>query len=214
MAERNAGRDLGARDDTNDHQDIGRRHFRNRRVFGSGPIPWKVADPPSLCIETVDKNQPGVDNSSMQLSEHFSLKELCRSEVAVRLGIDNTPTDPIIIAKLADVCKYILDPIRAKFGQFTPNSGYRCPQVNAGVGSKPSSQHCKGEAVDFELPSMSNYNLAMWVSDNLDFDQLLLEFAVAGDPHAGWVHCSYIGAGNRMQALTIRKSGTLQGLHA
>jgi hypothetical protein len=35
----------------------------------------------------------------MQLSEHFSLEELIASEVAARLGIDNTPPAEMALAK-------------------------------------------------------------------------------------------------------------------
>jgi len=151
--------------------------------------------------------------SNQKLSEHFTLRELCKSETATRLGIDNIPKDEMIIAKLSAVCEHILEPVRKKYGAFTPNSGYRSVEVNAGVGGRSTSQHCKGEAVDFEVPSISNYDLACWVRDNLIYDQIILEFAVKGDPHAGWVHCSYTDGKNRKQLLTIRKDGTLQGLH-
>ena len=38
---------------------------------------------------------------------------------------------------------------------------------------------------------ISNPNLAKWISENLVFDQLILEFYDGKDPNSGWVHCSY-----------------------
>ena len=36
-----------------------------------------------------------------------------------------------------------------------------------------------------------NYQLAEWITKNLDFDQLILEFYNSDDPSSGWVHVSY-----------------------
>jgi hypothetical protein len=42
--------------------------------------------------------------------------------------------------------------------------------------------------------------LAQWIMDNLDYDQLILEFYKEGEPNSGWVHCSYRKEGNRNDA--------------
>jgi zinc D-Ala-D-Ala carboxypeptidase len=73
------------------------------------------------------------------------------------------------------------------------------------VGGSSTSQHCKGEAVDIECPGTSNYDVAKWIEDNLDFDQLILEFITLGIPDSGWVHVSYKSEGNRKQSLTAMK---------
>jgi hypothetical protein len=33
--------------------------------------------------------------------------------------------------------------------------------------------------------------------DNLDYDQLILEFYKEEEPNSGWIHCSYTEDGNR-----------------
>ena len=71
-----------------------------------------------------------------------------------------------------------------------------------------------GQAADFEVPGVSNHELAAWVRDNLDYDQLILEFYTPGQPNSGWVHCSIKAEGNRKMALTINKSGRMDGLVA
>ncbi len=137
------------------------------------------------------------------LTPHFSLYELCRSETAARHGIDNIP--PLVKRNaLAMLSDKILEPVRAHFKQpFRPSSGYRGPELNKLIGGSKRSQHCDGEAVDFEVPGVDNFELATWISKELDFDQLILECYVPGVPTSGWVHCSYvIEATNRKDVLT------------
>lgn len=71
-----------------------------------------------------------------------------------------------------------------------------------------------GQAVDFEIPGISNYEVAKWISVNLIYDQLILENYVSGKPNSGWVHCSIINGQNRMQVLTINGSNKREGLFA
>lgn len=137
------------------------------------------------------------------LSAHFSLEEMIRSDTAARLALANYPDAPTI-AKLKNVCINILEPVRAHYGRPVQiNSGYRAPAVNAAVGSKPTSQHARGEAVDFEVPGISNAEVAVWVRDNLRFDQLILENHRAGIPSSGWVHCSWKSGQLRRSILTM-----------
>jgi uncharacterized protein YcbK (DUF882 family) len=51
------------------------------------------------------------------------------------------------------------------------NSGYRSPALCEAIGSKPTSQHCDGEAADIEIFGVSNYDLAKYIENNLNFDQ-------------------------------------------
>ena len=140
---------------------------------------------------------------NVQLSDNFSLKELCKSDTASRLNIDNIPTDEVTVENLKDVSINILQPIRDHFGiPFTPNSGYRSPDLNKAIGSSNKSQHCKGEAVDIEIPTIDNSELALWVHNNLVYDQLILEFYTQGEPNSGWVHVSFKKDANRLQPLT------------
>ena len=81
-----------------------------------------------------------------------------------------------------------MQPVRDNFGVTVINSGYRGPKLNEAVGGSSKSQHCKGEAVDIECPGTSNYAVASWIEQNLDFDQLILEFYIPGIPDSGWVH--------------------------
>ena len=136
----------------------------------------------------------------MKLSDHFSLWELTKSQTAIRNGIDNTP-DEESIRNLKEVCTKILEPVRTHYGRpFTPSSGYRCWSLNRLLGSSDRSQHITGEAVDFEVPGISNMDVARWIINELSYDQLILEFYKEPDPNSGWVHCSYVGIKNRNKA--------------
>ena len=130
-------------------------------------------------------------DSRMILTEHFTLEELTKSDPASRKGIENEP-DAEAIKNLIAVSTMILEKVRIHYGiPFSPNSGFRCLELNRGIGSSDKSQHVEGKAVDFEVPGIDNKEVALWVKENCSFDQLILEFYKEGSPHSGWVHCSY-----------------------
>lgn len=155
-------------------------------------------------------------NRNEKLSPHFTLGELIRSNTAERKGIDNRPP-PELSDKLRRLCVEILEPVREHFGTpFRPNSGYRSPELNKAIGGSPTSQHCKAEAVDIEIAGVSNYELARWISENLVFDQLILECYRRGEPSSGWVHVSLKPDtdSNRAQLLTYSERQYFPGLIA
>lgn len=120
----------------------------------------------------------------MQLTPHFTLDELTRSEIAMRLGVDNTPQPAVVdtlrrAAEGMELVRALLDcPI-------VISSGYRSPRVNTLVGGSATSQHCKGEAVDFTAPAFGTPReiCRVIVDSDLDFDQLIFE--------GKWVHVSF-----------------------
>lgn len=145
----------------------------------------------------------------MQLSENFYLSEFIRSQTADRLRLDNTPNQ-VIVNNLKQLTKNILQPIRDYFNlPVVISSGYRSLSVNNAVGSSPKSQHILGQAADFEIPSIDNFLLASWIKDNLNYDQLILEFYTGNN--SGWVHVGY-SPNHKNQELTINRYGTFQGL--
>jgi len=144
----------------------------------------------------------------MKLSPHFSLDEMIKSQTALRLGLDNNPLQAEI-ESLATLCTEVLEPVRKEFASpVIINSGYRAAKVNKAIGSRSTSQHCKGQAADFEIPGVDNLIIYEWVSEALDFDQAILEFYVQNNPGTGWVHVSYVSSEtNRNERLRIDKSG-------
>ena len=140
----------------------------------------------------------------VRLSENFTLSEFTKSQTAERKGIDNTPGEEHLEAA-KHLFSNVVQKVRDNFGVTVINSGYRGPELNEAIGGSERSQHCKGEAVDIECPGTANYDVAAWIQDNLDFDQLILEFYKPGIPDSGWVHVSYKSEGNRMSVLTAMK---------
>ena len=141
----------------------------------------------------------------MSLTKNFSLIELTKSQTAERKGIDNTPSAEHQ-ENLKSLCEMILQPIRDHFGQVVSvSSGYRSQELCVAIGSSTQSQHAKGQASDFEIFGVSNKELADWIDENLDYDQLILEYWKESDPNSGWVHCSYSEGNNRNQYLKAYK---------
>lgn len=123
----------------------------------------------------------------MNLSDHFTLEEAIASETAERNGINNIPdSDTIrVMQKTADK----MEKVRALLGD-SPlhiNSWYRCPILNMKIGSQSTSQHLKGEAVDFICPKFgSPLAICKQIIEYkalIPFDQLILEHT--------WVHISF-----------------------
>jgi hypothetical protein len=136
----------------------------------------------------------------MKISEHFTLEELCFSEAAARLGLDNTPT-PAVIANLR-LTAVVMEQIRTLLGggAIVVHSGYRSPAVNKAIGGVATSAHCSGLACDFVCPAFGEpvkVAQAILASD-IDYDQLILEY--------GWVHVGLAQGGRaaRREALTKR----------
>ena len=140
----------------------------------------------------------------VRLSKNFTIQEYIKSQTALRQGIDNTPTEEHM-GNATALFRNVVQKVRDQFGVTVINSGYRGEALNKAVGGSSTSQHCKGEAVDIECPGTPNYDVAKWIEDNLDFDQLILEFYTPGVPDSGWVHVSYKSEGNRKSVLTAMK---------
>ena len=137
----------------------------------------------------------------MKLSKYFDLRELIFSKIAEENGIDNMPD-----AKTLETLKYTasqLDKVRELLGKpVNVSSGYRCLQVNRRIGSKDTSQHLKGEAVDFkcELFGSPKKVFDKIRESDIHFDQLILEFN-------SWVHISFVKDGGRRECLIYDRFG-------
>lgn len=124
---------------------------------------------------------------NFQLTPHFSYYEMTRSAWAERYHRNNTP-DCLQLAALKNLCRVLLEPLRAQFGPIRINSAFRSPTVNEGVGGVGCSKHLSGEAVDIYLPNQETGRAYYrWIVANVDFDQLLFEHRRDG---AMWIHCS------------------------
>jgi len=124
------------------------------------------------------------------ISKHISYREATRSTTALRRGIKNTPSSDSL-AKMKTLALKVFEPIRTHFNvPIRINSFYRSAALNTAIGGSKTSQHTKGEAIDIDdtLGGVKNIDIVNWVSLNLDFDQMIIEFPVNGQP--SWVHIS------------------------
>ena len=142
-----------------------------------------------------------------QLTAHFTLEEFCASSTASRLGIYNRPPDDLI--PTLTVTAQGMERVRNILGKpIHVDSGYRSLELNRRIGSRDTSQHVKGEAVDFVCPEFGTpleiCRLLRTVMVDLSIDQLIHEYG-------SWVHVSFT-ATPRHVALTIDQDGTREGI--
>ena len=178
----------------------------------------------------------------MHVSPNFKLKELVHSNTAIRAGLAETQHPPrSALVAITALTHAVLQPARDHFGPIVVNSCFRSKELNELLKSKPTSDHCCGwgdgenssdlvvAAADIEVadPKISNYELAIWIRDNLEYKALILEnyeperIGFDGRPeggNSGWVHVSYDASGksNEMKNLTMRivnkKAKYLEGI--
>jgi hypothetical protein len=140
------------------------------------------------------------------LTEHFSLEEVTQSSLASRSGIDNS-LPPKLIDAVTSTAKG-MERVRALLGNLPVSitSWYRCPELNMALGSKLTSQHVKGEAVDFICPAFGTplqiCKRLLYVKELIRFDQLILEHT--------WIHISWKAdpaTPQRSQVLSLLATG-------
>ena len=131
------------------------------------------------------------------LTAHFSLREMCASGTAIRLGIKNEPSEEVI-NRLQQLCEHVLEPLRQRFGVIRITSGYRCDRLNRAVGGVKNSQHRLGEAADIHVSNIEvGRKMFRYIKENLDFDQLLFERIQENG--ACWLHVSFRAEPERIQ---------------
>jgi hypothetical protein len=185
-----------------------------------GLLPTTNTAPPGIAASpaTDRQNDPisafSLSNVSYdtRIAPNFLVHELTHSDIADRRGIANPfPSDSELRAAI-HLAREVLQPIRDKFGSFTPNSVFRGQALERALKNKPAtwlstSQHARGEACDIEIVGMTTLALATWAKENLKaFDQIICEcYDPAKGPNSGWVHISLKAPGsgeNRRQLLS------------
>lgn len=138
----------------------------------------------------------------MNLTPHFTLEELTHTD---HRQYDNTPNEQEL-ANLQRLATFLED-VKAALGgrPVMVNSAFRSKQVNDAVGSKDTSQHRSGCAVDIRVPQLTPDEVVKTiVAAGLPYDQLIREFD-------RWTHVSIPSRPNvepRRQVLIIDKQGT------
>ncbi len=141
-----------------------------------------------------------------KISKHITYKEGTRSVTALRLGIENKPSE-YELQNMELIAEKVFEPLReAVNGPIKINSFFRCEELNKAIGGSSRSQHCQGRAIDIDdvYGYVSNSYMYYYIKDNLDFDQLIWEFGTDTEPD--WVHVSYVdGDSNRKRCLLAYK---------
>ena len=138
----------------------------------------------------------------MNLTEHFTLEELTHTD---HREFDNTPNETEL-ENLKRLAAFLEEVKQALGGRpVMVNSAFRSKQVNDAVGSKDTSQHRIGCAVDIRVPQLTPDEVVKTImASGLGYDQLIREFD-------RWTHVSIpniAGAEPRRQVLIIDKQGT------
>jgi hypothetical protein len=136
------------------------------------------------------------------MTPHFTLAELTHTD---HREFDNVPNEAEYenLKRLA----IFLEEVKALLGgrPVMVNSAFRSKQVNDAVGSRDTSQHRLGTAVDIRVPELTPDQVVQTIiASGLAYDQIIREFD-------RWTHISIPNtpeAAPRRQALIIDKSGT------
>lgn len=138
-----------------------------------------------------------------KLSPHFTYGEMIKSNTATRDGIDNEPNEEQL-KNLRFLCENVLEKVRVGLKRAVLiGSGFRCKELNEKIGGSSRSQHCFGEAADFDVSGYTTTEVFEWIilKSDIIWDQIIWEF---GDN--GWIHISCKrSSGNRMRITTAKK---------
>ena len=140
------------------------------------------------------------------ISKHISMREGTYSVTALRLGLENKPTEEHL-SNMKLLAEEVFEPLREWVGgPIKINSFYRGPELNKSIGGSNKSQHCHGQAVDIDdtYGHKTNAEMFNYIRKNLQFDQMIWEFGNSTNPN--WVHVSYVSPDkNRNRCLVAYK---------
>ena len=121
-----------------------------------------------------------------------------------------------IVCNLATLCTNVWEPIKAKYPNAIMTNNLR---TGSAIGAGP---HGTGQACDMQfntsggvsIPAKDYYDIALWVKDNIAFDQLILEYHTARGPIVAWLHIGiYAGTGKKVapiNRLLTMMNGTIK----
>lgn len=130
----------------------------------------------------------------MNISDHFTLEEFVNSETAKKHGfIEQFNPSEEIVHNLTLLAQKVAEPIRDKFGTYSPTVAYRCERTNAAVGGAKVSQHLLGQAFDetfiSDYKNISDKVFFWLIQSDVPFTKLIWEKGTYDCPR--WLHIGY-----------------------
>ena len=140
------------------------------------------------------------------ISEHITFAEACKSQQAVRVGMQNIPNE-VQLANMKLLAEKVFEPIRNQFAKpIGISSFFRNSGVNSMIGGARNSQHTTGQAMDIDADifgGLNNKEIFDFIKNHLEYDQLIWEYGNEENPD--WVHVSYVSTKvNRKQILRAK----------
>jgi len=189
----------------------------NRNTTGVQiPPPIQTTPPTPIPLpaeQTDDKKPPGGDGAPVsctawtgdydfQLSPNFKVRDFTVNALFPNQLIDYlTYTKNVRCCNLQNLAMNVAEPLRAKFGPFSINSGLR----NASSTPSGVSQHITGQAMDVQFAGWNYakyWDNAAWVKDNIQYDQFIYEHS--SSTGLAWYHLSFNQTGNRVASLPTK----------
>lgn len=148
--------------------------------------------------------EPAVAKKRTMLSEHFSLREMCKAPEG--LPVANMPSGKYVdnLKRLCSWLEMLRSEWNLRYGEgddpIVVNSAFRCQEANHAVGGAMGSNHLTGCAADIRVSGLEQalrYAVILLdISDQSqeDFDELFLQRSARG---CWWVHFAVKAAGNR-----------------
>lgn len=133
---------------------------------------------------------------TLSISKYFTIGSLTTKTACsqVKLSGFNGLGENEIACNLKALAENVLDEIKQRYPNMFITSGFR---NYVPPGGSRTSQHMKGQGADLQFRGASKaeyYNIARWIRDNVNFDQMLLEYQGGGNP---WIHVTFNKQGCR-----------------
>jgi len=171
-------------------------------VGPSAPVPSRssAAVPGNITLATVlTPNGTTLATMIKNVSFPRTIQQLADHNSTV-IGAQN------VVNNLAALALNCLEPIKAKYPNVQITNSFRHGEVKNGQKIPDRGQHGSGQAMDLQfrgVPAHSYFDIAVWISKNIPYDQLLLEYKVGTTV---WIHVSFAAPGLPFGGTSVRKS--------
>lgn len=180
-------------------------------VVGEPETPSKTVPPETTVCGITLTGKENID--AVKLTENFtvgslsSFAEVSRYRVRAQEGL----TVGDIVCNLKLLAANCLEPIKKQYPSMIVTSGFRFTGNGAA-----GSQHFLGQAADIQFKSVNALGdanaireeyrkIAVWISNNVAFDKILLEYKTTGTG-LPWIHISYRNGGLRRETYTFNNN--------